>query len=1608
MPTVNDPLVPLQWHLSMVGQLGFGTGGTGLVGLERVWADYRGQNVHVGQWDVGVQTSHWDLAANYDASRQLVIEGTLNDGLPLFVGFNEHGTAVAGLIAAARNGIGGVGVAYEAGLTSVRVLGGADDLSTQFPRYLLTLDHLSDFDVTNHSYGSLPTFVVDQDQARFAAAAESGRNGLGTVMVYASGNNNTDANGEQIGVLRQTVTVGAVEADGQVSPYANYGANLLVTAPASSVTTDLLGNGVGRDGLLGGDYTDNFGGTSGSTPVVTGVVALMLSANPGLGWRDVQNILALSATGTGSLYGGPDTNENAVWAWNGDTHWNGGGQHFSADYGYGLVNAFNAVRLSEAWAVMGAPALTSANEQAVDTGTVALALPVNDLSTTTWTFNITNGLAIESVTLALGLTHGSLTDNLIRLVSPSGTVMTIYDGSLGTADQAVNGFDYTFGIAGLHGESALGTWQLLVQDRVAGHSGTLDNARFVAYGTTPVAADVYHYTDEVATVLQQPGQTGRLLLTDNDGGTDWLDAATMWRDLVIDLNAGASSTLQGIAFTTLASSTQIENALAGDGNDQLQGNGLDNRLFGMRGDDMLIGAQGHDALSGGPGNDVLEGGPGDDLLDGGLGSDTASYANAGSAITVSLALAGPQDTLGAGTDTLVSIENLIGSNFDDRLTSNADGNRLDGGAGSDTVSYEAALTGVSVALVAATQATGGSGSDTLVSIENLIGSASADQLAGDSASNRLQGQAGNDLLFGAEGDDLLFGGADNDLMFGDAGVDQVDGGTGDDVAYGGAGNDVLSGGAGHDVLSGDAGDDTLDGGQGDDLVYGVDGDDLLLFDGTAAASGPARDAYDGGTGADTLELTLSDAQMASAAVRGDLDNFAGYIASHFDLNTNGGPVYSFSTLALDARNIEQLVVNGAVYTGARARVHIDPTAPEGGNGSLLKPFNEWRDVNWQPNTDYLQKAGTVAVASFTVSVQGTADAPVTIGSYGDEPTGGARNRPQIQGAITFDNASYVTLQGMDIYGAPFGAVTLLDGANHITVRDNEIRDSQAGVLIRASAGGDNRIDGNVVHNNAGQGIAMAGGVQGHGDVIAYNSIIANGLHGIEISSNYSIIEYNEVMSNGNLTIGTSGIHTHVEAYGDGTGHDLVIRLNVVGDSQENFGPDGNGIELDRWTRNVDVYSNVLYGNDGQGFVAFQAKDWRAFDNVIFDNMKSEAHNNYARPTEALILSYSLVPNDQTERFIFVDNLLASSGRFSGSSDVDIVPVLVDAPTIFWSRLIANNTLYSANNGDLFNWGFSPDEIWGPGEIGTDIARWNELKGNGTPDILGNVQMQSLDGIIQGSDKIDLMQGGTGDDYLIGGANADVLIGGAGDDVLDSGSGIDRLIGGRGNDIYIVDNLEDRIWEFPDSGTDTVYTTFSYALPAYVENALMQGHAVAGLAGNDLVNFLEGNDATNGIQGNGASDVLLGHGGNDNLIGGSGDDYIDGGSENDLLQGGTGDDVLVGGTGDDVFVIYQGEGHDTVLDYEGWYALHGDLLEFHGYGPDAALNYTGSEGLWRIDFTQDGIALVEYVSLVGVALMSAVDDYVFVEDAAPASALPDTGETMLPDVSLSSPAADFAF
>ena len=230
-----------------------------------------------------------------------------------------------------------------------------------------------------------------------------------------------------------------------------------------------------------------------------------------------------------------------------------------------------------------------------------------------------------------------------------------------------------------------------------------------------------------------------------------------------------------------------------------------NSLAGGTGNDKLVGFGGNDTLAGNAGNDVLVGGNGNDSLNGGTGIDTASYSGASGAVIVSLALTGAQAT-GQGTDTLVSIENLSGGEYADTLTGNAvanelrghegndtlagaDGNdtliggndndSLNGGTGIDTASYSGASGAVTVNLLTG-QATG-QGSDTLVSIENLVGSDFGDHLTGNDVANFLRGRSGNDTLVG---------GAGNDTLQGDGGSDSLDGGLGNDTMLGGAGNDV--------------------------------------------------------------------------------------------------------------------------------------------------------------------------------------------------------------------------------------------------------------------------------------------------------------------------------------------------------------------------------------------------------------------------------------------------------------------------------------------------------------------------------------------------------------------------------------------------------------------------------------------------------------------------------------------------------------------------------------------------------------------------------------------------------------------------------------------------
>jgi Ca2+-binding RTX toxin-like protein len=328
--------------------------------------------------------------------------------------------------------------------------------------------------------------------------------------------------------------------------------------------------------------------------------------------------------------------------------------------------------------------------------------------------------------------------------------------------------------------------------------------------------------------------------------------------------------------------TGIENVRGGYGDDQIIGDNHDNLLSGDTGNDILQGAGG---------NDTLKGGAGKDTLDGGVGIDTADYSGSHQGVIVNLA-AGIGSGGEADGDVLISIENLTGSGSgantligndqaniirsvsagndelsgmggadelyggdgEDYLSGGAGSDLLDGGYGEDTASYSESTAAVQVNLLTGIGIGGDAEGDSLVSIENVIGSAYNDVLTGDLGNNSLTGGAGNDSLRGDDGDDTLYGGVGNDYLRGGEGADVLDGGEGRDsvdysqstsgveidlaagtAAGGSAAGDTFNsienvyGSAYADILTGNDENNTLLGRDGDDHLLGGVGNDLWFY-----------------------------------------------------------------------------------------------------------------------------------------------------------------------------------------------------------------------------------------------------------------------------------------------------------------------------------------------------------------------------------------------------------------------------------------------------------------------------------------------------------------------------------------------------------------------------------------------------------------------------------------------------------------------------------------------------------------------------------------------------------------------------------------------------------
>lgn len=858
--------------------------------------------------------------------------------------------------------------------------------------------------------------------------------------------------------------------------------------------------------------------------------------------------------------------------------------------------------------------------------------------------------------------------------------------------------------------------------------------------------------------------------------------------------------------------TQNGDTLTGGADsDTIYGFAGNDTLKGLAGDDVLAGHDGNDNLQGGAGEDYLLGGAGNDTIDGGAGNDWAAYEDATAGVKVDLTITGAQNTVGGGTDKLVGIENVYGSAFNDTLTGNADNNMLVGDAGNDIVS-------------------GGKGDDT------------------------LWGDVGNDTLDGGDGDDYMVGGAGDDLIKGGAGVDwssyenatagvtvdlnkttvQDTIGAGKDTI---TGVELLYGGKFDDVLTGDAKDNYLWGTEGNDKLYGGAGDDHL-------SGGAGVNIIDGGDGFDTVDYAFSDAGVTINLQPAVPPVFSGpeshdvitsieaAMGSAFDdlIIGNASENYLFGDAGDD---VLQAVGGNDTMDGGDGDDYLFGSASGGdlligGAGDdVLSVSTGLTIVEGGDGVDTLQISPAMADAfkGYKVDLRITGEQEITLGvrvqmSGVENVTGGAGNDILIGDAK--DNV---------LMGGSAGDDTLDGGEGSDTVK--YLDDGKLGYVV---------IDlGKTVQTlTEGRGtdtlISIENVIGTSGADQITGNVSANHLRGEDGNDWLEAIGGNDLLEGG---------------YGD----DTLIATREGASSDKLFGGAGD----DQLVTNKS--GALLDGGDGDD--RFNVSHFANLVGTVVIDGGAGADTLDMRgaygPIANLTISLAVQGRQDVGQGQFLDvkgveNILGGSG----------------------------NDRLTGDAGDNLLAGGAGDDVL-DGGAGLDIASYDDYNFQTSVRVdLRNAVQTDLGG--RGTDTFISIEGVRGTafgDILIGNDKDNLFIGGAGDDVIDGGAGIDTVS-------YLNDGLQ---------------------TGAYV-NLWLEAQ-VASDRGVDRLVSIEN------VIGSAYDDTISGSDGANVLIGGAGNDALDGRGGADLLDGGVGDDLLstyweqggvwVNGAGS---VLRGGEGRDN--------------------------------------------------------------------------------------------------
>lgn len=928
----------------------------------------------------------------------------------------------------------------------------------------------------------------------------------------------------------------------------------------------------------------------------------------------------------------------------------------------------------------------------------------------------------------------------------------------------------------------------------------------------------------------------------------------------IDLSAQPNAQ-SGIRLEMTGSQfASMEAVLGTAGNDTLDGSAYTTGLSlnGGTGNDVLKGGLADDTLIGGAGDDTLTGGGGTDSLQGGEGSDWADFSDRTSGL------------VNVNIGVYDSIENALGTAYDDSFLAKAgdEANAYVGGAdslngvdGTDTVSYEGAATAVKASL-----ATGGTlgdaAGDTYQSIENLTGSAYADDLQGNDGDNWLQGKGGDDTLIFSKGHDTLEGGTGTDTAV-YSGVSAAvnaslltklgtvaDGSSQEfrsiENLTGGSANDILVGNDSANTLLGMVGNDSILGGAGDDNLQGGDGADTLV-------GGVGADILSGGSGIDTVSYASSSAAVTVDLTRTDR-------GSADPLNDGGGDalIGVESIIGSAGDDVFYASVDSVTVSGGAG---VDTVDYSKHSSLLVTEVGVSADLSgavtgagWA-SADAFDSIENLVGTQGKDTLYGDAAANMIGGGDGDDTVQGRLGNDTLDGGLGLNTLSYADRAADS--GVTVDLSSTTDANDFITVAiGSEIDKVKNFTHLVGGAGQDQLIgnaDANRLHGGSGNDTLVGGLgadtlIGGDGvDFVRYTTQVTASLANALINLGLE--------SEGDTYEGIEGLE----------GSDLADTLHAANTGSTLLGGEGND------TLFSGAGADSLDGGDGQ------------------QDVLSYASAVHVDGVQVNFLNTDLAKGDVIDR---VETVIGSAG---------------------------SDTFFAKVGGSVvaFDGGSDAAGI-ADGKINT-VSFLNNTGSTGV-----NISLTAVPGATYAFNNIDNLTGTTGNDSLTGSASANVIDGAAGADTLIATGGNDTLIGGDGFDIADFSSLTSSLnaglnMTLPGAlGAQLVSIGGHQITLSQIEgvNASALADTIVGSDGADLINALAGNDSLNGGAG---ADTLIGGAGADSLDGGDVGDtgqnvasYITAGSLVIDVQGSSDTGHAIGDTFWNIQAIMGSEGADTII------------------------------------------------------------------------------------------------